>query len=90
VLGFTYNFENPDTGYQSGVDMHVDWGAAQFLNEQFFVGAAGYFYQQITGDSGTGATLGDFKSRVAGIGPQVGYLFPISDTMQGALNAKAY
>ncbi|MBB6411300.1 hypothetical protein HNQ71_003974 [Mesorhizobium sangaii] len=38
VLGFTYNLENPDTDYQSGVDMHIDWGAAQFLNEQFFVG----------------------------------------------------
>lgn len=25
VLGFTYNFENPDTKYQSGVDMHFDW-----------------------------------------------------------------
>ncbi len=30
----------------------------------------GYFYQQITGDSGSGATLGDFESRVVGIGPQ--------------------
>ena len=38
-----------------------------------------YFYQQITGDSGPGATLGDFKSRVAGIGPQIGYLFPAGD-----------
>ncbi|UVK41583.1 transporter [Mesorhizobium sp. AR10] len=90
VLGFTYNLENPDTDYQSGVDMHIDWGAAQFLNEQFFVGAVGYYYQQITGDSGSGAILGDFKSRVAGIGPQVGYLFPVGDKMQGALNVKAY
>ncbi|RNJ46272.1 phenol degradation protein meta [Mesorhizobium erdmanii] len=90
VLGFTYNLENPDTNYQSGVDMHIDWGAAQFLNEQFFVGVVGYYYQQITGDSGSGATLGDFKSRVAGIGPQVGYLFPVGDKMQGALNVKAY
>ena len=52
VLGFTYNFENPDTDYQNGVDMHIDWGASQFLNEQFFVGAVGYYYQQLTGDSG--------------------------------------
>jgi hypothetical protein len=34
--------------------------------------------------------LGDFKSRVAGIGPQAGLLFPIGDSMQGALSAKAY
>lgn len=90
VLGFTYNFENPDTNYQNGIDFHIDWGASQFLNKQLFVGAAGYYYQQITGDSGAGATLGDFKSRVAGIGPQIGYQFPIGNTMQGALSAKAY
>ncbi|CAH2408088.1 SphA family protein [Mesorhizobium ventifaucium] len=90
VLGFNYNFENPDTDYQSGVDMHIDWGAAQFLNEQFFVGVVGYYYQQVTGDSGSGAVLGDFKSRVAGIGPQVGYLFPAGDGIQGAFNVKAY
>jgi hypothetical protein len=90
VLGFTYNFENPDTDYQNGIDMHIDWGASKFLSEQFFIGAAGYYYQQLTGDSGAGAVLGDFKSRVAGIGPQVGYLFPVGDSMQGALNVKAY
>ena len=38
-------------------------------------GVAGYFYQQITPDSGSGATLGPFMSRVAGIGPQLGYDF---------------
>jgi len=90
VLGFTYNFENPDTDYQSGVDMHIDWGAAQFLNEQFFVGVVGYYYQQVTGDSGSGAVLGDFKSRLAGIGPQVGYLVPVGDNIQGVFNVKAY
>ena len=36
-----------------------------------------YFYQQITGDSGSGAMLGDFKSRVVDIGPQVGYFFEL-------------
>jgi hypothetical protein len=34
VLGFTYNFTNPSTQYQSGVDMHFDWGASQFLTKQ--------------------------------------------------------
>jgi hypothetical protein len=90
VAGLTYNFKNPDTDYQNGIDSHIDWGVSQFLNEHFFVGAAGYYFQQLTGDSGEGATLGDFKSRVAGIGPQMGYLFPVGDKMQGALSAKAY
>jgi hypothetical protein len=30
VAGFTYNFENTDTDYQSGIDAHLDWGVSQF------------------------------------------------------------
>ena len=30
TLGFTYNFENPDTDYQNGIDAHLDWGASRF------------------------------------------------------------
>jgi hypothetical protein len=26
VTGLTYNLLNPSTGYQNGVDWHVDWG----------------------------------------------------------------
>jgi hypothetical protein len=36
-----------------------------------------------------GATLGGFRSRIAGIGPQVGFLFPVGD-MEGYVNAKVY
>ena len=75
VLGFTYNFENPDTDYKNGVSSHLDWAASQFFSEQLHAGLVGYFYQQLSGDSGSGAVLGDFKSRVYGIGPQVGYFF---------------
>ena len=50
VGGFTYNFKNPDTQYQSGVDFHFDWGVSQFLSKQVFVGFVGYGYQQITDD----------------------------------------
>lgn len=89
VLGFTYNFENPDTNYQSGVDMHFDWGASQFLSKQVQVGLVGYLYQQLGCDSGTGDRVGCFRSRVAGIGPQVGFIFPVGD-MQGYLNIKGY
>ncbi len=89
VLGFTYNFENPDTNYQSGVDMHFDWGASQFLSKQVQVGLVGYVYQQLGCDSGSGDRVGCFRSRVAGIGPQVGFIFPVGD-MQGYLNFKGY
>jgi hypothetical protein len=89
VAGLTYNFENPDTNYKNGVDFHVDWGAAQFLSKQLQVGLVGYAYQQLTGDSGRGDRLGSFESRVFGIGPQIGYIFPIAG-QQGYLNLKGY
>ncbi|WP_020207812.1 SphA family protein [Gilvimarinus chinensis] len=74
VLGVNYNFENPDTDYQNGVSMHFDWAASQFLSESFHLGLVGYVYQQVTGDSGKGAKLGDFKSSVASVGPEFGWL----------------
>jgi hypothetical protein len=89
VGGFTYNFKNQDTQYQNGVDFHFDWGASQFLSKQVFVGLVGYAYQQLTDDSGQPLVLGGFRSRVLGVGPQIGYIFPVGG-MQGFLGAKAY
>jgi hypothetical protein len=89
VMGLTYNFINPSTDYQSGVDFHLDWGASQFFSKQFFAGAAGYVYQQVTGDSGSGARLGSFESRVIGVGPQVGFIVPSKD-FQTFIGLKAY
>jgi hypothetical protein len=90
VGGLTYSLMNPDTQYQNGIDFHLDWGASQFLSKNFLVGAAGYYFQQLSGDSGPGAKLGPFKGRVLGIGPQVGFIFPVSEGYQGYLNVKAY
>ena len=89
VAGFTYNFRNPDTQYQSGIDFHFDWGVSKFLSKHAFVGFVGYAYQQVTDDSGQHPILGAFRSRVLGVGPQFGYLFPVGD-MQGYLNIKGY
>lgn len=77
VLGLTYNFENTDTHYKNGVDSHLDWAASQFVSVNWQVGVAGYAYYQLSGDSGSGAKLGPFKSRVAAIGPELGYAFTI-------------
>jgi hypothetical protein len=90
VLGFTYNFVNPATQYQSGVDMHLDWGVSQFLTKQWQVGIVGYLYQELGCDSGSGDRVGCFRSRVVSAGPQVGYIFPLGDKLQGYLNLKAY
>jgi hypothetical protein len=77
TLGFTGNFTNPSTNYTNGIDSHLDLAAAQFLNQQLFVGAAGYIYQQLTPDSGQRAILGTNESRTRGVGPQVGYNFNV-------------
>ena len=90
VLGFTYNFINPSTQYQNGVDMHLDWGVSQFLTKQVQVGLVGYLYQEIGCDSGSGDRVGCFQSRTVGIGPQFGYIFPIGGKLQGYFNIKAY
>jgi hypothetical protein len=89
VGGFTYNFKNPDTQYQSGIDFHFDWGVSQFLSKQVFFGFVGYAYQQLTDDFGQPAVLGGFRSRVLGVGPQIGYIFPIGSN-QAFLGLKGY
>jgi hypothetical protein len=68
----------------------LDWGASQFVSKNVHVGLAGYYFQQLTGDTGPGAKLGDFKGRVAGIGPQIGFIIPLSKEYQGYLNVKGY
>jgi len=90
ALGFTYNFENPDTNYKNGIDMHLDWGISQFLTKEWQLGFVGYFYDQISCDSGSGNRVGCFESRVIGVGPQVGHIFKISDDYQGYVNLKGY
>ena len=89
VFGLTYNFINPYTQYRSGNDAHLDWALSPYVSEKMHFGAVGYFYDQVSGDSGSGAMLGEFKSRVAAIGPQIGFFLPLGDR-QGYLNLRAY
>ncbi len=89
VLGATYNFENQSTDYKNGIDLHLDWGVSQFLTKQLQVGLVGYAYKQVTADSGSADRVGAFKSQVFGVGPQIGYIFPLGH-YQGYLNLKAY
>ena len=67
--GIMVNTENDKTDYKTGTEFHLDFAANQFLSKSFAVGIKGYWYQQISGDSGSGALLGDFKSEGFGIGP---------------------
>jgi len=75
-FGADFNTENEDTDYQSGTQAHVDGTVAQhfpLLSGLAGAGVSGCFYKQVTGDSGDGATLGDFKGKTVGLGPVVSY-----------------
>jgi Putative MetA-pathway of phenol degradation len=87
--GFTYNFGNPHTYYQNGVNMHLDVGTSRFVTKELQLGLVGYAYKQISCDTGAGNRLGCFEAQVFGIGPQIGYLIPMGH-LQGYLNLKGY
>lgn len=70
-LGYIYNTENGDTDYQTGQEIHLDVVLNQFFSETFALGVHGFYLNQITGDSGDGALLGDFEAEAAGAGPAV-------------------
>jgi hypothetical protein len=89
TLGLTYNGMNTTTNYQSGVDSHLDWDVSQFLSQNWQVGIVGYVYYQLTVDSGSGDHFGSFKSRVASIGPEVGYSFTAGG-LQWYANLRGY
>jgi len=80
--GFDFNTMNDATDYQTGDQFHLDGTIAEHL-PLFggFVGAGvnGYFYQQMTADSGGGAKLGSFEGMTAGVGPDCSYAYRIGD-----------
>ena len=89
--GFAINTENPDTNYKSGNLLHFDGAIQQILPAGpgfLTLGAEGFYFQQVSCDSGSGATLGCFKGRTAGLGPVIGYIQPFSKTESLVLEFK--
>ena len=80
AAGFTFNGENSETNYETGTEFHVEFAAMQHLSRAFAVGVTGYHYNQVTGDSGRGATLGSFEGRVTAIGPNINFSFQLGQT----------
>ena len=77
AAGFTFNWENPDTDYTTGTEFHVEWALLQHFSKKFALGVTGYYYQQVTADSGVGAKLGDFEGRVTALGGILTYDFAL-------------
>jgi hypothetical protein len=77
-----YNFENRDTNYTSGREIHADFTAGWGLGNGWIVGVGGHAYQQISDDKCSAsncaqadlvkATHGN-RGRTFGVGPAVQY-----------------
>jgi hypothetical protein len=80
ALGVTFNGTNPATDYTTGTELHFEWALNQHFASGFSLGAGGYFYDQVSGDSGSGDHVGPFEGRVVSIGPLVGYTFKAGET----------
>ena len=73
ALVYSINWENPATNYETGDILNLEGVVAKNFG-RFGVGVSGYAMIQTTGDSGAGARLGSFESRVYGAGPIVTYM----------------
>jgi hypothetical protein len=77
-VGFDFNTKNGATHYQTGDEFHLDGTLAAhtlLFGGLAGAGVSGYFYQQITGDSGSGAVLGGFEAMTTGVGPDLSYAY---------------
>jgi len=73
AAGLTFHLENEDTDYDTGNEFHLEAGVSQTFPNGLTVGIAGYHYDQIQDDSGSGAPAGGFRGRVSAVGPALTY-----------------
>jgi hypothetical protein len=78
--GFTFNGTNPSDQYTSGSEFHIEGSIEKALSPRWAIGGQAYYYDQITGDSGSGAKLGPFEGRVVGVGGTAAYNFTVGHT----------
>jgi hypothetical protein len=69
--GVDFNTNHAETDYKSGDVFHLDFLAAKHLSNGLVLGVEGYYYDQLTNDSGSGARLGGFQGQSAALGPAV-------------------
>jgi hypothetical protein len=77
ATGFTFNDKNDDTKYETGTEFHLEAAAYYQFSQSFSAGLNGYYYNQVSGDSGEGAVLGSLKGEVAAIGPGLSGTFMV-------------
>jgi hypothetical protein len=80
AVGFEMNGKNNDTDYRSGNAFHADLAISQYLSKELSIGVVASHYQQVSGDGGSGASLGPYKGRVTAVGGTIGYSFNVAGT----------
>jgi hypothetical protein len=85
-VGFDFNTKNGATHYQTGDQFHLDGTLA--VHRSLFggfagAGVSGFFYQQTTKDSGSGAAFGSFEAMTTGVGPVLSYAGNIGNFVIG-------
>ncbi|MBU1168686.1 MAG: transporter [Proteobacteria bacterium] len=70
---YDFNFENDDTDYTSGQELHADYALGWGFGNGWVAGIGGYVYQQITDDTQNGNDVADNKGRAMAMGPSVKY-----------------
>ncbi|WP_027965541.1 SphA family protein [Halomonas halocynthiae] len=81
---YDYNFENPDTHYQSGHELHADYSLGYALHSNWVAGVGGYAYRQVTDDRLNGGKIGN-RGQAFSIGPSLKW-----DNGQGAFVTLKY
>lgn len=71
--GVTFNGTNRYTDYDSGNEFHVEAAIEKTFSPKFSAGVQGYYYNQISADSGPGAVLGPNEGEVTGVGVTAAY-----------------
>lgn len=91
TFGYLHNWENSDTDYRSGDEVHLDWTVGRHLSKTFTAGISGYFYAQVEADEGTVVgpiDASEIKAWSYGLGPSAQWTVPVGDTSIGVI-AKA-
>ncbi len=79
IGGYAMNTVNHATDYLSGSVLHLEATLQQFIPlgskaNLLGIGANGFYYEQVTDDTGSGAVLGALKDKSMGIGPVITFI----------------
>jgi hypothetical protein len=77
IVGVTFNTTNKETNYKTGTEFHWEGSLTKKFTPSFSAGVIGYYYRQLTDDTGNGATLGAFRGEIAAVGLTAGYDFKL-------------